>query len=156
MGAGLARWRSLGWRDRARLLGCAGTLPLIHASLALAGHARTRRWIEAMTRRPSHAASATELDAARALAKLAEIAGRRGAVEATCLRQSLLVHGWLRRRGLRPQLLLGVPEKPGPRFEAHAWVELEGQRLLARDAGYRPFTAASHPAAPAGDAGASP
>ena len=24
-------------------------------------------------------------------------------------------------------------------FSAHAWVELEGQRLLDADAGYRPF-----------------
>src|SRR5690606_16527477 len=114
MGGGLARWRSLGRGDRARLLFCFGALPLVHASLLLAGYARTRRWIEAATRprEPARAAGEADLDAARALARLAETAGRRGAVQATCLRQSLLTYGWLRRRGLQPRLLLGLPERP--------------------------------------------
>ena len=75
---------------------------------------------------------------AKALAELAAIAGQHGAVEATCLRRSLLLHGWLRWRGLRPTLHLGVTERAGP-FLAHAWVELEEQRLLASDEGYHPF-----------------
>ena len=67
------------------------------------------------------------------------IAGRHGAVQATCLRRSLLLLGLLRRRGLRPVLQLGVAGRSGP-FQAHAWVELDGERLLPGDAEHRPFS----------------
>ncbi|RZA16741.1 MAG: lasso peptide biosynthesis B2 protein, partial [Proteobacteria bacterium] len=101
--------------------------------------ARTRRAVERLSRhRAPHAASSAELTEAKNLARLANIAGRRGPVEATCLRQSLLVFGWLRRSGLDPILQLGLRDQDGP-FQAHAWVELEGTRLLPVDAGHRPF-----------------
>lgn len=95
--------------------------------------------IEWLSRHPMpHSVSAAELADAQHLARLAAIAGRHGAVEASCLRQSLLVFGWLRRRGLQPVLQLGLREREGP-FQAHAWVELDGVRLLPVDAGHRPF-----------------
>lgn len=141
MGRRLNGWRALGWGERGRLFVCALLLPPIHAALALAGYRRTRRWVEALTRRRQpHPASPAELDAARALARLAAIAGRHGAVDATCLRQSLLVYGWLRRRRMQPQLQLGMKPGSGP-FQAHAWVELEGQRLLPGDGAHREFHA---------------
>lgn len=143
MGRRLAGWRALDGGDRLRLLGCAVGLGLVHASLALLGYKRTLALVERCSRQPDHRqATGTDLADARALARLASIASRHGMVEATCLRRSLLLHGWLRRRGLRPALQLGVPEThvPGTPFQAHAWVELEGEPLLAADAGYRPFT----------------
>ena len=119
-------------------------LACIHASLAVLGYARTRRLVERASRHHQpRPATAAEIADAKALAELAAIAGQHGAVEATCLRRSLLLHGWLRWRGLRPTLLLGLPTNaPAPAagdFSAHAWVELEDQRLLASDEGYRPF-----------------
>lgn len=139
MGWRLTGWRALDWGERWRLLACVLLLPPIHAALSLAGYRRTRRWIETLTcSRQPHPATQAELEAARTLARLAAIAGRRGVVDATCLRQSLLVHGWLRRRGLQPQLLLGMKPEPGP-LQAHAWVELEGRRLLPGDAAHRKF-----------------
>lgn len=139
MGRRLARWAGLSWPDRSRLIGCAIGLPLVHAGLAISGYARTRGVVERLTRHPRpHPASPAELAEAKSLARLAAIAGRHGAVEATCLRQSLLVYGWLRRRGLQPLLQFGVRELDGP-FQAHAWVEVDGDRLLPVDAGHRPF-----------------
>ncbi|MBN8491246.1 MAG: lasso peptide biosynthesis B2 protein, partial [Burkholderiales bacterium] len=70
-------------------------------------------------------------------------AGLHSLGEGACLRRALLLHGWLRRRGLQPVLQLGVPAEGGAAFRAHAWVELEGAPLLASDAGYRPFKRAS-------------
>lgn len=139
MGRRLAGWRALSWGERTRLAACLLLLPVLHLALALAGYRRTLRWVEALTRRRQpHPASPAEIDAARALARLAAIAGRHGVVDATCLRQSLLVHGWLRRRGLQPRLLLGMKPEPGP-LQAHAWVELEGRRLLSTDAEHQTF-----------------
>lgn len=139
MGRRLDGWRALGWRERGTLALCACGLAGIHLALALLGYKRTRRAVEALSRRKTRrAATEDELAAARRLAQLAGIAGRHGAVEATCLRQSLLLYGWLRRRGLNPQLQLGIKPAEGP-FQAHAWVELGGQQLRPVDVGHRAF-----------------
>ena len=148
MGRRLQRWRALDGRDRWRLTGCVVGLWFMHASLAVFGYGRTRRMIErGSLRTPTRAASAAEIADAQVLARLAASAGRNAMGEATCLRRALLLHGWLRRRGLRPALLLGLPTNaPAPApgdFSAHAWVELDGVPLLESDAGYRPFVPAS-------------
>ena len=148
MGRRLQRWRALSRADRGRLLACLAGLWTLHASLALAGYRRTRAGVERLSRHPRpRPASAADLDAARALARLAASAGHHGMGPATCLRRALLLHGWLRRRGLDPVLQFGLPaDAPPPatgRFSAHAWVELEGVPLLESDAGYRAFVPAS-------------
>lgn len=148
MGRRLQRWRALDGRDRWRLIGCVVGLWFVHASLAVFGYGRTRRMIERVSRRtPARAAMSAEIADAQALARLAASAGANALGEATCLRRALLLHGWLRRRGLRPALLLGLPTNaPAPAagdFSAHAWVELEGVPLLESDAGYRAFVPAS-------------
>ncbi|KAF1695320.1 lasso peptide biosynthesis B2 protein [Pseudoxanthomonas koreensis] len=144
MGRRLARWREMDWRDRRRLLGCVAGLWPLHASLAVLGYARTRRLVERLSMHPSpQPASEADLADARALARLAASAGLHSLGEAACLRRALLLYGWLRRRGLRPVLQLGVPAHADGPFRAHAWVELEGAPLLTSDAGYLPFARAS-------------
>lgn len=138
----IQRWHSLDARSRWRLMGSAAAVRLVHLLLALCGYARTKRLIEYCSRHPRpHNASPSEIADAKKMAILSVIAGRRGPFETSCLRRSLFLYGWLRRRGLRPRLQLGVPPSiaEGKRFEAHAWVELEGVRLLNSDAGYQPF-----------------
>ena len=61
----------------------------------------------------------------------------------TCLRRTLLLHGWLRWRGLRPVILFGVSPQTGYGFAAHAWVELNGVRLLPGDEEYLAFRIAT-------------
>lgn len=139
MGRLIAGWRALSWRGRARLLACGAGLTLVHLALALFGYGRTRRMVEVVTHRAdTRPATAADIANACALARLANAAGRHGVVDASCLRQSLLVYGWLQRRGLRPVLHLGVKQDPG-QLSAHAWVELEGTRLLPIDSGFRSF-----------------
>ena len=100
--------------------------------------------VEIITRRArQHPASRDDIKAACRLAQLAAIAGRHGAVAATCLRQSLLVYGWLRWRGLDPKLLLGIMPENGS-FQAHAWVELEDVRLLQIDERHIAFQVVDH------------
>jgi hypothetical protein len=142
MGRRLAGWRALFWRERACLLACGAGLTLVHVALALFGYGRTRRMVDVVTKRTdTRPATAADITHARALAKLASAAGRHGVVDARCLRQSLLLYGWLQWRGLRPALQLGVKEDPG-QLSAHAWVELEGTRLLSIDSGFRSFISA--------------
>ena len=140
MGSRFASWRTLSSGDKYRLLVCVLGLGATHVALAALGYARTRRLVDRLTRRQdTRPASETDLEQARSLARLAAIAGHHGLVDATCLRQSLLLYGWLRRRGLNPSLQLGVNQHKAP-FQAHAWVELEGKRLLKSDAGHDAFT----------------
>lgn len=48
--------------------------------------------------------------------------------DSRCLIRSLVVVRVLRRRGIETRLAIGV--KPGPPFEAHAWVEHDGRPVL--------------------------
>lgn len=139
MGRRFARWLELIPGDRWRLLGLMVALPLIAALLRVFGVVRIRRWLERVSSNaaPRHA-DATELQAAERLAQLAGIAGRRGAITATCLRQALLVYCLLRWRGFAPTFMLGV-RKLEESFDAHAWVELQGVQLGQADLAHTPF-----------------
>jgi len=46
-------------------------------------------------------------------------------IRPTCLRESLVLYGLMRRRGATPRLCLGV-KKDGSRLAAHAWIEGDG------------------------------
>lgn len=103
--------------------------PAISLSLRWMGYKRTRRLLAATSRREPRNAAPADMERAERLALLANIAGRRGPVRTTCLRQALAVHWMLRRRGLQPQLLLGVGRLEGAAPDMHAWVELQGTPL---------------------------
>jgi hypothetical protein len=135
----LQGWRALPARERLLLLRLLAGLPLVALALRLFDYRRTRRLTEWLSRHPNpRPPSGPELREAERLAQLAATAGHNGLVKATCLRQALLVHGMLRRRGLEPELKLGV-RRDGEAFAAHAWVELAGQRLAQSDVQFASF-----------------
>ena len=135
----LRGWLDLPGSERWTLMLMLVWLPLISISLSVFGYVRTRSWIERLSPVPApRGATADDLESAERLAQLAVIAGRHGAVTVTCLRQALLVFGWLRRRGLAPELTLGV-RKLDAQFDAHAWVELRGFALGQADLDYAPL-----------------
>lgn len=137
----LRGWMALPWSERATMLLLLLELPLVSLLLRMAGYVRFRRWLEGLSRRAAtRPASAVELREAHRLAELASIAGARGAVNATCLRQALLVYWRLRRRGFQPALRIGVRREMGV-FDAHAWVELEGEPLAQPKLAHVPFPA---------------
>ena len=140
MGRRIGQWLELGPGDRWRLLGLMAALPVVSAMLALFGFVRTRRLLESASGNAGRrVAGDEELRAAQAAAWLTNIAGRRGAVTATCLRQSLLLYWLLRRRGLAPEIRLGV-RKEDQKFDAHAWVELHGIALGETELVHLPFS----------------
>ena len=139
MGRRLHAWLSLSRADRRSLLALAIALPLVAGTLRIAGLCRTQTWLQRLAGSgPMHDAGTIELRAAQRLAQLAAIAGRRGALPVTCLPQSLLVFALLRRRGLSPELKLGV-RKIRAAVDAHAWVELQGVALGQKDLMHVPF-----------------
>lgn len=104
-------------------------LPAISLGLSLFGYVRMRRWLERVSAQDAmHEATPMDIADAQRLARLAAIAGTRGPIEATCLRQSLLLLFLLRRKRLKPDLMIGV-RRENDAFDAHAWVQLDGVAL---------------------------
>ena len=61
---------------------------------------------------------------------------------ATCLRQSLVLHALLARRGVPSRLCLGV-KRNGTALAAHAWIECDGMTRDAAAATFSELTAAA-------------
>lgn len=74
------------------------------------------------------ASAATSGPSPSRLAWLVGVAGRCAPVEATCLKQALVLGWLLAREGARVDLGIGVARAGA--FAAHAWIELGGQVLL--------------------------
>ncbi len=135
----IRRWLELDATERRSLAALMLALPLVGALLRVVGYRSTQRWIERRSPLPiARAPSQREMKRAKRLVQLAEIAGRRGPIVTTCLRQSLLVYWLLRRRGLDPKLRLGVREG-GVVLDAHAWLELHGRSLETGNPAHRAF-----------------
>lgn len=65
---------------------------------------------------------------ARDIARIVRAAALRGPWKANCLQHSLALWCILRRNDIDSHLRIGA-RKDGEKFEAHAWVELEGKPL---------------------------
>ncbi len=130
---------ALGSGERRRLALLSMALPMVSLCLWLLGYKRTLRLVDGLSRNPHpRIAGDADLQGAERLARLAAIAGRWGPIKASCLRQSLLVYGLLRRRGFQPELKLGVRrERRG--ISAHAWVDLQGNALAQPRLIHTPF-----------------
>lgn len=74
------------------------------------------------------------------LAWLVEVAGRHVPLNATCLKQALVLAWILGRRGVPTELRIGVARRPGA-LAAHAWLEREGRVIFgsAATGGYEPL-----------------
>lgn len=135
-----ARRHHPGMADAGRVVGLAAALPLIAVSVRWFGVRRTARILARLhgSSEPRRA-DASELAAAERLAQLAALAGRWSPFSTSCLRQALLVHWLLRKRGLAPELKLGV-RKHGGGLDAHAWVVLQGAALGQFESMHVPFS----------------
>jgi hypothetical protein len=75
--------------------------------------------------RNPHFSEAGALDGARRIAHLAAVTSSNLFFRASCLEQSQVLCRILRRRGMNADLRIGA-RKEANRFEAHAWLELNG------------------------------
>ena len=124
-------WAALSWRDRGRLLAMAVLLPAVDLTLRCIGLRGTQRLLgldDPRATAPRAPATDAVVADAQQLARLANIAGRRGLYANTCLRQALAIQWWLRRQGVFADLRIGAHANNGL-LQAHAWVELDGHAL---------------------------
>ena len=138
-----ARFVALPADEQRLLVGLMAALPGIALLVRARGVTGTARLLErASGSGPRREADGADTHAAQRLAQLASIAGRRGVIAVTCLPQALLVEWILRRRGLSPELRVGV-RKQADALDAHAWVELHGVALGQAELAHVPFPARS-------------
>jgi len=82
-------------------------------------------WFAANRVRHARAARSASWGAAGAIARFEDAAARHFFLRTNCLERSLVLCWLLERRGIDSQLRLGARKEAG-RFEAHAWVEVDG------------------------------
>lgn len=130
MASRLLRWRTLPRRERRDSFILLLLQSMVSAGLRTIGYRRTLALLTATSHgslTDPHRPDA--LKGAHRLAELAKAVGQHGVIETTCLRQSLAVYWLLRRRGLQPQVKLGVGRLGDAPPDMHAWVELDGEAL---------------------------
>ena len=128
-----SKLRELPWQEKTLLAWFIFCLSWVSFSIRFFGYLRTRRSLSRfITQADLHQADAAELVRAQRTAELIAIAGRHGLINATCLRQSVLLEYWLQRQHLAAAIKIGV-RKAGDLFDAHAWVELNGVALAQDD-----------------------
>ena len=103
-------------------------LPVVGVLLRLSGVAGTRRALGLRGNRATATGAAIAVVEAQRVARIVEIAARRGAYHARCLEKSLLLESLLLRRGIDCELKFGLRVDDNP-LAAHAWVECGGQAL---------------------------
>jgi hypothetical protein len=131
------KWRQLSREERR-------TLALAMVLLLLARF--TSRFVALRATPDAPDASPSDIERARAFARLVGIASGHCPVRATCLHRSIVLWRLLRARGIPCALHLGV--RAAGAFQAHAWVECGGVALedgLASRASYLPFATAVVP-----------
>lgn len=124
-----SKFRALSRAERTALLSALLMLPLFSIGLHVFGLPRFNAWLE---RAPIAARPYPTREQLARIATLIRMAGNRVPVASTCLTRSLLLGWWLRRRGVRGELRIGV-RLSGGKFEAHAWLEYGGRPLNDSD-----------------------
>lgn len=124
--------RRLTPQERIMLAQAAMLIPLISIGLRVLGRQRLMRWLDRLGRSAGRARPTEQLlDYARRAAYLTNAAAGRRFLQATCLQRSIALWWLLQREGIETRLVLGARKVQGE-FQAHAWVEYEGEVLNDR------------------------
>ncbi len=136
-------WNSLSKSDRGLLISALFLLPIVATSLKTVGLQRTQSWLARNALVPMRPATEqTRADVRRAVHMVAA-ACRRHPVRSSCLPRTIVLWSLLRRRGIGADVRIGVRYNTQGQFEAHAWLEWNGEVLndaadVARQ--YLPFS----------------
>ena len=126
------RFRRLSWHGRWLVLQAALLLPVVAVELKTLGIRRYRRVLgsgvsgKGPRQQP---VDADRLSRARFAARLVRRCGSHLFSGGCCLQESITVWRLLRLQGISSDLRIGVRRSEG-RFEAHAWVESDGEILV--------------------------
>ena len=125
------RFRNLSAHWRGLVMEAAVALTATWIGLRVVGFGRWRRtldWLVPGTVKRASAGDPVALGSALAVARFEQSAARHLFLRTNCLEQSLVLCWLLQKRGIAAVLRIGARKDEG-RFEAHAWVEIEGTVL---------------------------
>jgi transglutaminase superfamily protein len=129
MWAQLRRFNSLPDAAKADFLRALLLLPLIRTSLRLRGFRKTQKSLERYVAPGRAALSQAEAEAdTKQTCRMVLAASRRLHARSTCLERSLTLWWLLARHGITSHVRIGA-RKTGEKFEAHAWVERNGEAV---------------------------
>ncbi|MGQ0732591.1 MAG: lasso peptide biosynthesis B2 protein [Acidobacteriota bacterium] len=137
----LSRLRAWSRRDQWLLLRAVLLIAVVAAAVRMGGVARVQRMLGRLSR-PS-GTSAVHAAEAHDVARIVHAASRHTLAN-TCLHRSLALWFLLRRQGHEVELRYGARKRDG-RFEAHAWVEVDGCALNDDESVDRDFAPLSWP-----------
>jgi hypothetical protein len=124
------RFRALDREARSLFFRAAALLPFIGMSLRTRGYKKTQAWLqkrlESRNISARHAGSRGEL--VHKTCRMVRAAEHYGLTRCTCLEASLALWYLLGRQNISSRIRIGVRKQAG-KFEAHAWVECEGEAL---------------------------
>jgi hypothetical protein len=116
-------------------------LPLVSLSLRWRGFRATQALLQRYLSHPNSGENQAQLRERAALtAHIINSADRHGLCHPPCLAKSLTLWWLLGREGIASQLRIGI-RKEGGKFEAHAWVELDGVALNEPEEHHRHYAA---------------
>ena len=106
-------------------------LPVVALSLRMKGFNRTQKTLcrylpKGLTpTKPTRA----KMDDVLIVARMVTVAADHGFYRANCLKQALVLWWLLLRRGIKSEIVFGIPKEAFKDFNAHAWVECNGINL---------------------------
>ena len=134
----VGKFRRLTWQDRRTFAVAVALLPLFWLRLRYGRNPAATNMLASADRphppSPSEAPPlgdsepTVEIAALRHQAELVNQAAWQVLPEGNCLTRSIYLQWWLRRRGVRTDLRIGVQRRDG-KIHAHAWVEYLGNSL---------------------------
>ena len=121
------RFRRLSVPERSALLQALVLLPLTAAALHTIGFRRWKSFLSifASHKNPLARVTAESLQSARRTARMVAAPAKEGIVHGKCLEQSIVLWWLLLRKRMPAELRIGARQSEKG-FEAHAWVEVEG------------------------------
>ncbi|MGV6826306.1 MAG: lasso peptide biosynthesis B2 protein [bacterium] len=112
-------------------------LPLVALLLRFKGYKWTRTRMDVST--ASRTLPAQPEQTARAIARMVGVAATFGPYHANCLKIALVAWRQMHKQGIPAQITIGVT-KDGDAFDAHAWVEWQGEILVGTSStSYKPM-----------------
>jgi hypothetical protein len=124
------RFSALDPDARKLFLRAAALLPFVGMSLHARGYKKTQGWLQNRleSRRVSAITAGAPDQLVHKTCRMVRAAEHYGLTRSTCLEESLALWYLLGRQNISSRIRIGVRRQAG-KFEAHAWVEYEGEAL---------------------------
>lgn len=122
-------WHSLSKSDRAVVINAMFLLPVVATSLKAVGLRRTQSWLARGSPGPIVPPIEQTRANVRRTAQMVAVACRRQPLRSSCLPRTIVLWSLLRRRGIATDVRIGARSNSQGEFQAHAWLEWNGEVL---------------------------